>query len=238
MGGIASVILELTLPKVRHGVWDHSVFPQDPVVRLKRTGLAAMVSFYGARSVALKMIEGVNQRHAKISGKTIDGQSYRATDPELLLWVQATAAWGFIEAYSAYAQKLSGEDWSEALTEAVPVAEAYGVGDPPRNRPDIDAILTKHQTDLDPSETLNTFLTLMKTTPTLPGAGRFLQPLFVRAAINLVPDEISEQLGLARQGLRNGERLLVQTLVSGSRLISLRNHPAALQRQRLGLNPR
>lgn len=232
------MILELALPKVRHGVWDHSIFPQDPVLRLKRTGLAAMVSFYGARSVALKMIEGVNQRHVKISGQTNTGEVYRASDPELLLWVQATAAWGFIEAYSAFARKLDPDEWREALTEAVPVAKAYGVGKPPRGRPDIDRILAQHSAELGPSETLDTFLALMKKTPTIPGPGRFLQPLFVRAAVSLVPDSISRRLGLGRQGLRPGERLLVQTLVGGSRLISLRNHPAALQRQRLGLNPR
>lgn len=50
VGGVTAVILELAEPRVRSGVWDHSSFKTDPLTRLKRTGLAAMVTVYGARS--------------------------------------------------------------------------------------------------------------------------------------------------------------------------------------------
>src|SRR5580700_2751755 len=46
VGGTAAVILELAEPKVRAGVWEHSTFRKDPLNRLKRTGLAAMISVY------------------------------------------------------------------------------------------------------------------------------------------------------------------------------------------------
>src|ERR1700733_3668356 len=54
VGGVAAVILELAEPAVRTGVWEHSSFRRDPVQRLRRTGLAAMVTVYGARSEAEK----------------------------------------------------------------------------------------------------------------------------------------------------------------------------------------
>ena len=44
IGGVAAVILELAEPRVRAGVWDHTSFRTDPVPRLQRTGLAAMVT--------------------------------------------------------------------------------------------------------------------------------------------------------------------------------------------------
>ncbi len=50
VGGIAAVILELAEPRVRHGVWDHSNFRERPLERLQRTGLAAMLTVYGAQS--------------------------------------------------------------------------------------------------------------------------------------------------------------------------------------------
>src|SRR5579862_6013492 len=50
VGGVTAVILELAEPAVRTGVWEHSSFRRDPVRRLQRTGLAAMVTVYGARS--------------------------------------------------------------------------------------------------------------------------------------------------------------------------------------------
>ena len=50
IGGVAAVIMELAEPRVRTGVWEHTTFRVDPIRRLRRTGLAAMVTIYGARS--------------------------------------------------------------------------------------------------------------------------------------------------------------------------------------------
>src|ERR1700742_373421 len=55
VGGVAAVILELAEPAVRAGIWEHSSFRKDPVRRLQRTGLAAMVTIYGARRTAESM---------------------------------------------------------------------------------------------------------------------------------------------------------------------------------------
>src|SRR5690606_17697375 len=46
IGGITAVLLELAEPKVRSGVWDHTSFRTDPLKRMRRTGLAAMVTVY------------------------------------------------------------------------------------------------------------------------------------------------------------------------------------------------
>src|SRR5271163_4033452 len=70
VGGLAAVILELAEPAVRTGVWEHSSFRKNPVGRLQRTGSAAMVTIYGARSIALPMIAGVVRMHAKVAGET------------------------------------------------------------------------------------------------------------------------------------------------------------------------
>lgn len=102
VGGVAAVILELAEPAVRTGVWEHTDFRRDLVRRLERTGLAAMVTVYGARNVAEKMIAHVVSLHRGVQGTTPAGEPYRANDPRLLTWVQATAAFGFIEAYARY----------------------------------------------------------------------------------------------------------------------------------------
>ena len=107
VGGLATVILELAEPRVRAGVWQFTSFRTDPVTRLRRTGLAAMVTVYGAREEAEAMIAGVRRMHEKVSGVAEAGEPYRATDPELLDWVQATAAFGFLEAYRHYVHPLS-----------------------------------------------------------------------------------------------------------------------------------
>ena len=56
VGGITAVLLELAEPRVRTGVWEHTTFRTDPIPRMERTGLAAMVTVYGARSEAERMI--------------------------------------------------------------------------------------------------------------------------------------------------------------------------------------
>ena len=45
----AALLMELAEPRVRSGVWEHTTFRVNPILRLRRTGLAAMVTIYGPR---------------------------------------------------------------------------------------------------------------------------------------------------------------------------------------------
>jgi len=131
VGGIAAVVLELAEPRVRSGVWDHTTFRSDPLRRMERTGLAAMVTIYGARSTAEKMIADVSRLHERVRGVTPAGVEYRASDPELLDWVQATASFGFLEAYCAFVRPLDATQRDRFYAEGAEAARLYGaVGAP------------------------------------------------------------------------------------------------------------
>src|SRR5262249_8197566 len=106
VGGVAAVILELAEPRIRTGGLQHTTVPPNPLLRRRRTGVAARVTVYGPRSRSEDMIAGVRQMHARISGLTPAGQAYSASDPELLDWVHATASFGFLEAYNTYVRRL------------------------------------------------------------------------------------------------------------------------------------
>src|SRR5271168_2752074 len=106
IGGVTAVIMELAEPRVRTGVWERTTFRVDPVRRLRRTGLAAMVTIYGPRSMAEAMIARVRQMHDTVAGATPSGEAYCANEPELLNWVQGTAAYGFLQAYHSYVRSL------------------------------------------------------------------------------------------------------------------------------------
>jgi len=95
IGGVTAVIMELAEPRVRTCLWEHTTFRLDPIRRLRRTGLAAMVTIYGARSTAEPMIARIRRMHEMVAGTTVSGEAYRANDSELLNWVQGTAAYGF-----------------------------------------------------------------------------------------------------------------------------------------------
>src|SRR5471030_2530201 len=70
VGGVAAVVMELAEPSIRAGIWEHSSFRRDPVGRLQRTGLAAMTTVFGPRSVAESMIARVVRMHSTVMGTT------------------------------------------------------------------------------------------------------------------------------------------------------------------------
>lgn len=235
VGGVAAVILELAEPRVRAGVWEHSSFRHDPVGRLQRTGLAAMVTVYGARSVAEAMIAGINRRHAAVHGRTESGEPYRADDPELLTWVQATAAFGFLEAYAAYVRPVGAADRDAYYAEGLTAARLYGAVSAPSTEAELRSLFAAMRPRLAPSETLTEFLRLMRAAPLLPPALRGAQRLLVRAAVEIVPAWAREPLGLRQDGLRPWERPLMRVAGAAADRIMLKSSPVVQSCRRLGL---
>jgi uncharacterized protein (DUF2236 family) len=84
------------------------------------------VTIYGARSTAEAMIARVRRMHDMVAGTTPSGEAYCANDPELLNWVHATAAYGFLQAYHAYVRPLSFSDRDCYYAEGIATAALYG----------------------------------------------------------------------------------------------------------------
>jgi uncharacterized protein (DUF2236 family) len=196
VGGVAGVVLELAEPRVRTGVWDHSSFREQPLRRLQRTALAAMLSVYGARSRAEAMIARVRSLHEAVQGTTAAGERYRANDPELLTWVHATASFGFLEAYDRLVQPLSATDHDRFLREGLPIAERFGATSVPTSRTRMIALLQQTEGRLGPSQPLREFLEIVRHGPLLPGLLRTSQAGLVDAALALLPDPLRGRIGL------------------------------------------
>lgn len=235
VGGMAAVILELAEPAVRTGVWKHSTFLTDPMGRLRRTGLAAMVTVYGARSIAVPMIEGVVRMHARVIDETPAGETFTANDPHLLTWVHATATFGFGEAYSRYVAPLAPCEFDSLYCEGVTASHLYGAVDAPRSETELRALFDSMRRRLEPSEIVFEFLRIMAATRALPAPLRWLQPLLVRAAVELIPEWVRECLGLTAYGLRPGEALLVKMAGAVADRIVLPDGPPSQACRRLGL---
>jgi uncharacterized protein (DUF2236 family) len=227
IGGIAAVLLELGEPRVRHGVWDHTSFKRDPAARMRRTGLAAMITVYGARSRFEALAARVNRMHAAVRGETDDGRAYVADDPELLLWVQATATWAFVEAYRRYAEPLSQHERDLYYAEARPGAALYGVEAPPVSEAEMQALMAAMLPKLESSPVIDELIAILRTADILPRPLRSFQKLGVRAAIDLLPPEMRGQLGLAdEQPLRRREAALLTALAKLAGRIELPSSPA------------
>ena len=239
IGGIAAVLLELAEPRVRHGVWDHSSFKRDPGRRLRRTGMAAMITVYGARSVFEATAARVNRMHAQIRGTTPEGIAYAADDPELLLWVQATATWSFLEAYGRYARPVSPSDRDRYFAESSAGAALYGVAAPPVSRAEVDALFAAMTPRLGPSPILYEFLSVLRDAPLMPRPLRPLQRLGIRAAVDLVPAGLRQRIGLAGcPALGAGERHLLRGLARTAERIQLPSSPRCQAERRVGPAPR
>ena len=80
------------------GVAAHSDFPADPFGRLRRTLHTTLDMVFGDGVTAERAVARLNGVHRGVSGEIADPEarwatgagSYRALDPELLLWVQAS----------------------------------------------------------------------------------------------------------------------------------------------------
>jgi uncharacterized protein (DUF2236 family) len=236
IGGMAAVILELAEPRVRTGVWNHTTFRHDPLPRLQRTGIAAMMTVYGPRSRTEAMIAGVGRMHGRVSGLTPDGQAYRADDPELLVWVHATASFGFLEAYHAYARTLTDAERNSFYAEGAASSRLYGATGAPTSQQELDALFQKMRDQLEPSPIVFEFLDIMHRVPIAPRPLAAIQGLLIKAAIEIVPRWVRERLGLGeRWNLRSWQRRFVRCGGAAADRILLRSGPAVQSCRRLGL---
>lgn len=236
IGGIAAVLMELGEPRVRSAVWQHSSFRNDPAGRLRRTGFAAMVTVYAARSVMVDFTARIRRMHAGVVGETPDGQAYRASDPALLRWVQGTAAFAFVEAHQAYLRPLLPSLRARYYAEGIAGGTLYGVEDVPASEAAMQAMLAGMQPFLTPSPILGELITLVRDAAILPFALRGMQHLIVRAAVDLLPETIRNTLALGPYGgLAGPERLLLRALARMAETARFPTSPAAQACRRLGL---
>jgi len=163
VGGVAAVILELAEPRVRSGVWEHTSFRHDPVTRMRRTGYAAWVTIYAPADVARAMIAGIGRAHDRIEGRTPAGEAYRANDAELLNWVQATAGFGFFEAYRRFVHALPPAEVDALYLEGAMAGGLYGATGTPRSAAEMEALFSAMAPKLERSNIVFEFLELSST---------------------------------------------------------------------------
>lgn len=236
VGGVAAVLLELAEPRVRDGVLDHSDFRRRPLERLKRTGMAAMVTVYAPRSQAETMIAGVRRMHGRVRGRTREGAPYEASDPELLDWVQATAEFGFMEAYDRCVRPLSAAERERLFAEAIPVARLYGATGAPASAAELDRLFESRRARLSASPAIGEFLMLMTRMPALPPPARPFQRMLVKTAADILPRWARVRLAIGEEWTPAAfEARLVQAAAQACDRLVLPSSPAVGACRRLGL---
>jgi uncharacterized protein (DUF2236 family) len=85
LGGGRALLMQIAHPTVARGVAEHSNFRTGRLNRLLRTLRPTLAIVLGTKEQALAGAASINRIH-----QTVTGNGYRATDPDLLLWVLAT----------------------------------------------------------------------------------------------------------------------------------------------------
>ena len=236
IGGVCAVLLEFAEPRVRSGVWDHSIFPLDPIKRAKRTGMAAMMTVYGPAEDARKLIAGVTRLHSRVKGRTPEGQDYTALDPALTNWVSATTSYGFPKAYSLYVSELSPAEIDQAYREGEEGAKLFRAPNPPKSEAEFLALLDEMRPNFRPSPIVQDFLKISAEKSALPPPLSWLKGMIARAGVDMLPPDVRRTLELGPEyDLKNWERRLLKW--AGRRLdkVCVKKAPPAQACLRMGL---
>ncbi len=123
-GGLRALLVQALEPRAMAGVDQHSRYREDPWGRLRRTTQFVGLTTYGDTPTAEAACAKVRAVHERIRGvDPVTGRAYAANDPDLLLWIHAVEVDSFVDAYRAYAGRLSDADADRYVVEMARVAE-------------------------------------------------------------------------------------------------------------------
>jgi uncharacterized protein (DUF2236 family) len=127
LGGTAALLMQVAHPLVAAGVDQHSDFRRSPLRRLVRTVNTTLAIVFGERATAEMALKRIGRSHAPVRGQAADGRAYRARDPQLMLWVQATLVLTSVRWYEAVMGPLTKSERDEYWAEGKFFAGELGV---------------------------------------------------------------------------------------------------------------
>ena len=122
LGGGRALLMQLAHPGVAQGVAEHSDFTHNPFARLRRTLDATYTMVFGTPEQARAAADGINAVHRRVTGP-----GYRASDPELLLWVHATLVDTALRVVGRFLRPLPRAESERYYEESTVLAELLGV---------------------------------------------------------------------------------------------------------------
>ena len=145
VGGLRALMLQALHPVAMDGVARNSTgFKDEWWMRMTRTGQYMETITFSSRTEARRMAARVRGYHRKLSGvEETTGRAYRVDDPDLLLWVYATAVDSLLTTAQRAGVPLTDEDADRYVAEQVAAAQLIGVplSTVPRTVAELDAYL-------------------------------------------------------------------------------------------------
>jgi uncharacterized protein (DUF2236 family) len=198
VGGQRALVMQLAHPLVAAGVAEHSDFPARALERLRRTLDLSLALIYGTEQEAETAARSIRLVHDRVRG-TAAGSPYRANDPRLLLWVNATLIDTTLLVYERFVRTLGEEERGRYYRETVGSAELFGI---PREviPPDLDAFRAYVRSMLEGDELRATDegrrLVAQVLRPPLPLPFRLPTAAVRQVTLALLPPSIRAMFGL------------------------------------------
>lgn len=151
LGGLRALFLQAVHPLAMAGVAGHSDFRADPWGRLFRTAQYIGTVTYGTTEEARRAAARVRGVHRKVRGTDpVTGLPYRASDPELLLWVHVTEVDSFLTTTRRGGLKLTAAEADRYVAEQADAGGILGVPTDraPRSVAEIGAYYREMRPDL------------------------------------------------------------------------------------------
>jgi len=130
------VLLQLAHPLIAAAVAAHSSFRDDPLGRLRAVLNITLTVVFGDRQQATAATPRVGELHRRVQGRLPAasgcfpaGSRYRASDPELALWVHATLVMVALEVVDQFISPLGSEQRADYYQQSKPFARLFGVTD-------------------------------------------------------------------------------------------------------------
>jgi uncharacterized protein (DUF2236 family) len=217
VGGQRALVLQLAHPMVAAGVADHSDFPARALERLRHTLDLTLATVFGTPEETEAAVASIRRVHERVTGVR-GARSYRATDPRLLLWVNATLVDTTLSVYERFVRPLSEHQRLRYYQEANDLGALYGIPDDVLP-PDLGAFRSYMQEMLGGSELQATDesrrLVRAVLRPPLPVWWRVPTEAVRLITVALLPKPIREMFGL-RAGMR--ARIVLRSSAGASRL--------------------
>jgi uncharacterized protein (DUF2236 family) len=121
LGAGTALLLQLADPSIARAVHEHSDYANRPLDRLFGTVYATSAVVFGSRDDAHRIGAAVRGVHAGVTGS-----GYRASDPELVCWVNATLVGTAVRMYERVVAPLPPAELDELVRDARRVGEVFG----------------------------------------------------------------------------------------------------------------
>src|SRR5215210_1997073 len=155
LAGPRALLMQAAHPLAVSGLLAHTTALDDPYERLARTARVLSTIGFGSKRDADRVTARVRAMHRRVRGRLREaagpypaGTSYRADDPDLLLWVLFTLVDSALIVYRKYVAPLSADEAARLWDDYRVIGRLFGLGDGDMPR-DIDALDEYRRTMLD-----------------------------------------------------------------------------------------